>query len=235
MARSGSPANDYALRVLSPGDVARVAALHGEIQRSLPDNSFLYAQSAEFFARLINEEGVVVGAFCAEQLVAYGAVILPQAHVLRRHYDIGHLVIDSSAVAFGAGCGVKADHRRAGLFSRLIEERTRQAHLRGCSHVTGVVSPRNDASLRAVHLLGHAVVGIHHDQDGENFLLLTSAAARFPIPAAPAVTVPLADAEANLRVLRSGPAVGLPLHRNGEPVYAYFPPDMLSSGRAAPE
>jgi GNAT superfamily N-acetyltransferase len=229
------PAERYALRVLEAGDLADVIALHGEILRSLLDSSFLYAQSAEFFEHLITGEGVVVGAFREGRLVAYGAVILPEARVLRRHYDLSHLGIDGSAIAFGSGCGVHADHRRAGLFSRLIAERTRQARLRGCSHVTGVVSPRNDASLRATHLLGHAVVGIHHDQDGENFLLIIPAAAPFTAPTACALTVPLADAEANLRVLRGRPTMGLPLHSDGQPVYAYIEPNMLSSGRPEPE
>lgn len=229
------PADDHTLRVLAPGDLPDVVALHGEVLRSLPDSSFLYAQSTEFFERLISGEGVVVGAFRNDRLVAYGAVILPQARVLRRRYDLSHLGIDDSAVAFGSGCGVHPDHRRAGLFSRLLAERTRQAHLLGCSHVTGVVSPRNATSLRAAHGLGHALAGIHRDQDGENFLLITPAVGRLPVPATPMLTVPLADAEANLNILRGRHAVGLPLPGDGEPVYAYVEPGLLFSGRPEPE
>lgn len=235
MGGQSHPVDCYALRVLAIDDISEIVELHGEILRSLPDSSFLYAQGAEFFERLIAYEGVVVGAFRGQRLVAYGAVILPHAQLLRRTYALAHLVIDGSAVAFGSGCGVHPDHRREGLFSRLIAERTRHAHLRGCSHVTAVVSPRNEASLRALHHLGHAAVGLHHDQDGENFLLVGPTEAHFPIPRTPAVTVPLANVEENLRLLRGKPTAGLPFYRDGVPVYAYVEEGLLSSCRLVSE
>jgi GNAT superfamily N-acetyltransferase len=217
----------FVLRVLTINDLHDVATLHREIRRSLIDSSFLCARNTEFFERLIASEGVIVGAFRDERLIAYSAVILPGAQALRCDYALAHLSIDGSVMAFGSGCGVHPEHRREGLFKRLIGERTRQAALRGCSHVTAVVSPWNEASLRALHDLGHAAVGLHHDEDGENFLLVAPTVGRFPVPRKHAILAPIADLDENLRILREGPSVGLPLHANGEPVFAYIEPSLF--------
>jgi GNAT superfamily N-acetyltransferase len=221
------------LRVLAVRDVQEVAALHREIRQSLPDSSFLYAQGPEFFERLIVSEGVVVGAFRDGRLVGYGAVILPGAQLLARAYALTHLNIDSSVLAFGSGCGVHPDHRREGLFRRLIAARTREAFLRGCSHITAVVSPLNDVSLRALHSLGHAAVGLHHDEDGENFLLVQRTEGCFPPLKTATVPVPLVDVDENFRILKDKPSVGLPVYLDGQPAFAYAEAGLFCASRPA--
>jgi hypothetical protein len=39
--------------------------------------------------------------------------------------------------------------------------------------------------------------------------------------------VPIVDFGENLRILREGPSVGLPLHADGESVFAYIEPSLF--------
>jgi len=215
-------------QMLDGGSLGKVAALHRRIIESLEDRSFLYHRGIDFFERLIVSDGAIVGVFSdSDELIAYAALAAPGSTFSGRPQGLGRLGIDPARVAFGAGCGVHPDHRGTGLMKPIVEERERRAAALGADFVTGVVAPHNTASLTTFHKLGYAAVGIHHDDDGENYLLLKSIVAQLPPASAAKLEIGLSDHETNFAILRDGRLIGLPLQRIAEAVFAYVEPGEL--------
>lgn len=209
------------IRVLDQAGLGPIVALHERIHESLSDPSFLYRRDAAFFERIM-AEGAIVGAFAdGGELVAYAAVVAPGLRFPGCPEGFGRLGIDASRIAFSAGGGVHPAYRGEGLMKRILEARANRAAELGADFVTAVVSPGNVASLRTLHGLGYAAVGVHCDDDGDNYLLLSPTRTRFPAPAQAVSEAGLSDHAANLALLREGRLIGLPARRGDAAMFAY--------------
>lgn len=212
---------EMVIEILDKSSLGRVVALHERIHASLPDPRFLYRRDAAFFARIM-AGGAIVGASDGHgELVAYAGLAAPGVRFPGSPTGFERLGLDPSWVALSAGGGVRSDHRGAGLMKRLLRARANHADALGARFVTAVVAPGNLASITALHGLGYAMVGIHNDDDGDNYLLLKPALARFAPPSAGTSAVPISNTAAHLSMLGPGRQVGLPAQRDGTACFAY--------------
>jgi hypothetical protein len=197
-------------RKLEMHDIDALISVHQAVLASLADPSFLYARPDDFFERVLAGDGMGFGAFTpAGRLIAYSTLLRPNA----RDYPylaLDHLSLDASLVAHGTGMAVHPEFRAQRIMGPLLQSRTSQALAIGARFVTAVISPGNTPSLKTVHACGYFPVGVHDDDDGANYLALTSVSGNLRVPDAGDMDHAFDDHARNLPALASGRFIGLP-------------------------
>ena len=197
-------------RKLEMHDRDALISVHQAVLASLADPSFLYARPDSFFERVLAGDGMGFGAFTrAGRLIAYSTLLRPNA----RDYPylaLDHLSLDASLIAHGSGMAVHPEFRAQGIMGPLVQSRKLQALAMGAQFVTAIVSPGNMPSLKTVHASGYCPVGVHHDDDGINYLALTSVSGSLKVPDTGDMDHAFDDHARNLPALASGKFIGLP-------------------------
>lgn len=212
-------------RLLEPGDMAAVYALHVVVIESLADRGFMYRHDQDHFRWMLGGGGHMVGAFTMGELVAYSAFLPPGQEGIGLARELSQLGIAPGDVAEAAGVAVHPEHRRRGIFKRLLLERCDAARLRGASIMASVVALRNVTSLRGMLEMNCIVAANHQDADGDNFLLIKSLRNEMRLPLAGGTFVPLDGASEHLRYLRAGRHVGMPATIDGRAGVTYVERD----------
>ncbi|GEO81288.1 hypothetical protein [Pararhodospirillum oryzae] len=142
-------------RVLGPGDLGRVIALHHAVLAGLPPG-VLNPETDTFFADHLGEAGRILGLFDAGgALVAYGVLGLPAAgSPYNFGRDLGLAPQWLGTVAHLDGATVAEPWRGAGIHRILSQHRLALARAAKRRHVLATVAPLNVPSLRTVLAAG---------------------------------------------------------------------------------
>ncbi|MFA5489277.1 MAG: hypothetical protein WC284_08670 [Candidimonas sp.] len=197
------PCPDLSWRELDAGDLDEIYALHRQAIGNAGVD-IIKPESREFFARLLNGDGTILGVITPErQLVAYGVIQRawgseeqPEAWFGWRDRPIAKL----------AGASVMPAWRGVGLQLALIHQRV--LHAGEHCHFYATVAPGNAPSWQNMLLAGFQIVSLRRRYGDALRYMLTRepAAGAFPTPTAVDASRPITDTDLDQQaaLLRNG-------------------------------
>lgn len=192
------------LRVLKPADSLQVFRLHLAIINSLSNKEFMYAHDLNFFQRLTNFSGRIVGAFLEGQLVGYIAIKFPLVDKPSQIALLARLGVQPSSVVSGAGAGVLPEAFGRGIFGRLLRTSDSLAARLGFRFRSALVHPKNLDVVRCLLRQHYFLASCVQDADGGNYFALKALQGDQLSCSGAAITSGIFDYERNLRYLRQG-------------------------------
>lgn len=195
----------YAARLLRPGDVDDLLALHEEIMDSLPDPLLLYRRDADFFLECLTD-GCVAGALHGSRLMAYAALWVPGLERPNYGRDLGLEEEELGAVGHLAGSAVAPPYRGNSMQRELVALRNCYASRSGQYHMCGEVVPTNIISIinhlsQGFYLTGHRI-----DEFGDRCFILHADLRREPkrVEGDETVEAPIRDLDRYMELVDGG-------------------------------
>src|SRR5574344_182853 len=159
---------DFIFRPCTLAEVPQMAALEEETFARLERPELLRHNGSEVFARCVEMPHTTMGAFCAQKLVAFAILYVPDSEgenlsllldwsTLPRPADVRELLPGAFPTANYKLCIVAQPFRGNGLQYRLGTLLEAEARRQGIRLLCSTVSPLNPASSRSLERLGFHV------------------------------------------------------------------------------
>lgn len=176
---SGQPS--FVFDYLTVEHVEQMMELQERVIASLETKSFLQPLTKEELLTILRGEGIALGVFVDEQLIAFRALLQP-------HEDEEHLGIDAGIpkeewpyVYYSEVTNVHPDFRGFGLQQTLGKRLLEQVDLTQVRYICATVAPFNIASLKDKFRLGFHIVALKHKYGGQlRYIFVRSFQASFP-------------------------------------------------------
>ena len=158
----------FGVTVLDKTDLPQILALQEIVYEELPNKDILQPLSKEEFSFILENHGMIIGAYVAEQLIAFRAVSVPEIDEEHLGYAIG-LVDDSDLkrVLYQEISIVHPDYRGYGLQKKLANVIMQQINLKDFDYLAATVMPYNIASLKDKFSQGFYIVGLKNAYGGK--------------------------------------------------------------------
>jgi len=158
----------FGVKVLGKQDLPRILALQEIVYEELPNKDILQPLSNEEFSFILENHGLIIGAYVAEQLIAFRAVLTPEIDDEHLGYAIG-LVDDSDLkrVLYQEISSVHPNYRGYGLQKTLANIIMQQIDTKDFDYLAATVMPYNIASLKDKFSQGFYIVGLKNAYGGK--------------------------------------------------------------------
>ena len=214
----------FVMRFVQEDDLDRLYKLHLAVVSALHHPHAFRLDSRAFMEQQIERRGRTVGVFCAGDLVAYAAISFPDGDPDNLGRDLPLPASELGKVANYDGSAVHPLYRGNQFQRRMTDVRHRCALLHGRNHILGTVSPFNPVSLQNFLALGCRVKGLKTKYGGMLRLIIHRDLLE-PQPQAldpgSFIDVPLSDADAHVRLTRTGFQGLRVVAGSGEPCLRY--------------
>lgn len=196
---------NYFVKVLTLQELPEVLALQDLVCDQLTNKEILQPLSKEEFEYIIGKDGLLIGAYVKDQLIAFRAVVAPIIDEEHLGYDIG-LVNESDLkrVLYQEISSVHPDYRGHGLQKTLAKVIMEQIDSNKYDYLATTVMPYNIASLKDKFVQGFYIVALKYIYGGKLryvFALNLRESVQFEDEV---VTVSMGDIEAQQKLISEG-------------------------------
>lgn len=195
----------YYVKILNKSDLPKVLALQEVVYEALPDKDILQPLSEEEFLVMLKGDGLLIGAFVGEKLIAFRGVVAPKIDEEHLGYDIG-LVKESDLkrVLYQEISNVHPDYRGHGLQKTLAKVIMRQIDMNQYDYLAATVMPYNIASLKDKFAQGFYIVSLKYTYGGKLRYVFALDLREEPNYEDEPVTISMGDVESQQRLLQEG-------------------------------
>lgn len=137
-----------------------ICGLQQEVYESLPDQSILQPLSIEEFEFILNGNGLMIGAYVGDELIAFRALLNPPIDDEHLGYDCGIDEKDFHRVLYQEISNVSPRYRGYGLQKILAKVIMNQIDLKCYDYVCSTVKPYNIPSLKDKFSQGLVIKGL---------------------------------------------------------------------------
>ncbi|QCR30905.1 GNAT family N-acetyltransferase [Lysinibacillus sp. SGAir0095] len=158
----------YEVKVLEQHHLPNILALQEIVYDALPNKDTLQPLSDEEFLYILNGQGLLIGVFVADELIAFRAVLIPEIDAEHLGYAIG-LVKESDLkrVLYQEISNVHPEFRGYGLQKILANVIMQQIDTKDFDYIAATVMPYNIASLKDKFSQGFNIVGLKYAYGGK--------------------------------------------------------------------
>lgn len=140
---------DYKVYILNKEYLGQIMKLQQDVILALNDQNTLQPLTEEEFAYILSGNGIMIGAFVHEVLIAFRALLFPQIDKEHLGYDIGLAEeSDLKRILYQEISNVHPNYRGFGLQKRLSKVIMQQVDYTKFDYVCATVAPYNIASLK---------------------------------------------------------------------------------------
>ena len=125
-----------------------ISELQQEVYEALPDQSILQPLSTDEFEYILNGNGLMIGAYVGERLIAFRALLHPPIDDEHLGYDCGIDENQFQRVLYQEISNVSPKYRGYGLQKTLAKVIMKQIDLESYDYVCSTVKPYNIPSLK---------------------------------------------------------------------------------------
>lgn len=195
----------YYVKILNKSDLPKVLALQEVVYEALPNKDILQPLSEEEFLVMLKGDGLLIGTFVGEKLIAFRGVVAPKIDEEHLGYDIG-LVKESDLkrVLYQEISNVHPDYRGYGLQKTLAKVIMRQIDMNQYDYLAATVMPYNIASLKDKFAQGFYIVSLKYIYGGKLRYVFALDLREEPNYEDEPVTISMGDVESQQRLLQEG-------------------------------
>lgn len=138
----------YTVRLLTMEDLASILQLQTDVYESLEDKTALQPLTTEEFEVILHGEGLMIGAFVKNNLIAFRALLVPPLDEDHLGYDIGLSEEELNTVIYQEISNVHPAYRGFGLQKTLASIIMAELDHSHYDYVCATVKPFNIPSLK---------------------------------------------------------------------------------------
>ncbi|MFC7686128.1 GNAT family N-acetyltransferase [Ureibacillus sp. GCM10028918] len=197
--------NPFEVRVLDNSYLTKLLALQEIVYDDLPNKDILQPLSEEEFKEILQGKGLLIGAFVAEELIAFRAVLKPELDDEHLGYAIG-LVNESdlNRVLYQEISNVHPEYRGHGLQKTLANIIMEQIDTTDFDYIAATVMPYNIASLKDKFSQGFNVVNLKYAYGGKLRYVFALDLHHQPQLEGERVAISMGDVDAQQKFLKEG-------------------------------
>lgn len=208
-------------RKLSMADLADLETLQQKVYDALPDKNTLQPLSTEEFENILGGNGLLIGIFVEEQLIAFRALLDPQDDPEHLGIDCGLSGEQLARVFYQEISNVDPDWRGYGLQKTMADIVMNAADLTRYDYVCATVKPYNIPSLKDKFAQGLVVKGLKLKYGGKMRYIFFKALKEQPTMYTETRTVNMADVAAQQALLKEG-FVGTTLEKKNDDFWLIY-------------
>ena len=195
----------YEVKVLEQHHLPNILALQEIVYDALPNKDTLQPLSDEEFLYILNGQGLLIGVFVADELIAFRAVLIPEIDAEHLGYAIG-LVKESDLkrVLYQEISNVHPEFRGYGLQKILANVIMQQIDTKDFDYIAATVMPYNIASLKDKFSQGFNIVGLKYAYGGKLRYVFALDLRNQPKYADERVIISMGDVDAQKTLLQDG-------------------------------
>ncbi|BDH60070.1 hypothetical protein MTP04_02000 [Lysinibacillus sp. PLM2] len=158
----------YKVFVLSKAEIPEVLSLQEVVYEALPNKEILQPLSEEEFSYIVSGNGLLIGAYVDERLIAFRAVVVPQIDEEHLGYDLG-LTEESELkrIMYQEISNVHPDYRGYGLQKTLAKVIMQQIDKSQFDYLCTTVMPYNIPSLKDKFSQGFYIISVKYIYGGK--------------------------------------------------------------------
>lgn len=162
--QNGEP---FIVRTLTVDDLDTMSQLQSKVIDHLPRSEFLEPTSKEQFIDIFQKEGIILGVFVQDRLVAFRIFSLPDSLEEKIALEVGILKEELPNTLFSVVTNVDPDYRGSGLQKLLGEKIMETIDRNRFRYVLSTVAPFNIPSLKDKFFLGFSIVDLKEQYNGK--------------------------------------------------------------------
>lgn len=195
----------FEVKVLDKNHLPNILALQEVVYDALPNKDILQPLSDEEFLYILEGQGLLIGAFVAEELIAFRAVLVPEIDAEHLGYAIG-LVMESDLkrVLYQEISNVQPEFRGYGLQKTLANVIMQQINTKDYDYIAATVMPYNIASLKDKFSQGFNIVSLKYAYGGKLRYVFALDLRDQPKYEDKKVTISMGDVDAQQKLLQEG-------------------------------
>jgi len=195
----------FHVKRLNQNYLSKILALQEVVYEALPNKDILQQLSEEEFSYILEGNGLLIGAFVDEQLIAFRAVVVPQIDDEHLGYTIG-LVNESDLkrVLYQEISSVHPHFRGHGLQKTLAKVIMEQIDTKDFDYLAATVMPYNIASLKDKFSQGFYIVELKYAYGGKLRYVFALDLRQQPRYTNEKVIISMGDIDTQQRLLREG-------------------------------
>lgn len=206
----------YEVYVLDTSHVPELMTLQQEVVEALPDKAILRPLDEEELLFILQGNGLMIGIFVGDKLIAFRALLEPELDAEHLGYDIGLTTeADLRQVLYQEISNVHPDFRGYGL-QRLMAEIV-MAQVDSSKHpiICATVMPYNIASLKDKFLQGMHVAALKYKYGGKLRYVFVKYLNEAVVCGEETVDISMGDTEGQQQLLKAG-FVGIEMKSAGD-------------------
>ncbi|PAC37699.1 hypothetical protein [Caldifermentibacillus hisashii] len=162
--QNGEP---FIVRTLTVDDLDTMSQLQSKVIDHLPSPEFLEHTSKEQFIDIFQKEGIMLGVFVQDRLVAFRIFSSPDWLEEKIALEVGILKEELPITLFSVVTNVDPDYRGSGLQKLLGEKIMETIDRNRFRYVLSTVAPFNIPSLKDKFFLGFSIVDLKEQYNGK--------------------------------------------------------------------
>lgn len=195
----------FEVKKLDKSYLSKILALQKVVCDALPDQDILQPLTEEEFLYILDGQGLLIGAFADEQLIAFRALLIPEIDDEHLGFAIGlENESDLKRVLYQEISNVHPDFRGYGLQKTLAKVIMQQIDIKDFDYLAATVKPYNIASLKDKFSQGFYIVGLKYAYGGKLRYVFVLDLRKQPQYEEETVTISMGDVEAQTRLLQEG-------------------------------
>lgn len=151
---------------LTIADLPIIMQLQTKVKQTLDTDAFLSPLSEAEFTRILTGNGIMVGAFVDEKMIAFRAMLIPELDAEHLGIDAGLSQAELPNVIYSEISNVDPDYRGNGLQNYMGKLLMREIDRQQFRYVCATVSPNNIPSIKDKFSLGLQIIGLKKKYEG---------------------------------------------------------------------
>lgn len=214
-------AHPFYARKLSMHDLAALEALQQKVYDALPDKNTLQPLSTEEFENILGGNGLLIGIYVADELIAFRALLDPQHDPEHLGIDCGLTGAQLARVFYQEISNVDPDWRGYGLQKTMADIVMSAADLTRYDYVCATVKPYNIPSLKDKFAQGLVVKGLKLKYGGKMRYIFFKALKEQPATYTEERAVCMSDIDTQQALLKEG-FVGTTLEKKNDDFWIIY-------------
>lgn len=158
----------YEVYILNKTHVDEIIALQQKVYEALPNKTILQPLTDEELLYILNGQGLMIGAFVNDIMIAFRALLIPEMDEEHLGYDIGlETAEDLQRVIYQEISNVDPDYRGFGLQKILATVIMKEVDLSKFDYICATVMPYNIASLKDKFAQGMYIGALKYKYGGK--------------------------------------------------------------------
>ncbi|OCS85222.1 GNAT family N-acetyltransferase [Caryophanon latum] len=203
----------YDVQKLTLAHIPQLQTLQQQVIDALPDKTMLQPLDESELRFILEGNGVMIGLFADEQLIAFRALLEPPIDDEHLGRDIGHANLDE--VLYQEISNVHPDHRGQGLQQQMAQHIMQYVDTNKHKIVCATVMPFNIASLKDKFAQRMHVAALKLKYGGKLRYVFAKSLVEETAWEDEAIVVPMGETEAQQQLLRDG-YFGVSMERRGD-------------------
>ncbi|MEO4053840.1 GNAT family N-acetyltransferase [Solibacillus sp. CAU 1738] len=193
----------FTVKGLNISDLQRIEELQHFVIAALPDNNILQPLSREELQNILDGNGLMIGAFVEERLIAFRALLVPKVNE-DEHLGVDIAASDLSRVLYQEISNVHPDFRGFGLQKVLANIIMLQVDVSKFDWVCATVMPYNVASLKDKFAQGMQIFALKYKYGGKLRYVFAKSLGAESVHSSEPVFVSMGEVEAQQELLKNG-------------------------------